>query len=345
MLDDQKYIDRFDTSDALGVIANQLQQLNRQFDVSVNETPQIQNVVIAGMGGSALAASFLSVWLELDIPLVVVRSYNLPHWVSENTLVIASSYSGNTEETLSALNDAQQKKCQIAVISAGGKLAEIAKTNNYPFTSLSTKQPLQPRMAVLSNLKALVSILEAYKVISGVTEQLEQTADRMNATFNTWLPSVPTSQNQAKQIAEHLVGKTPIVYGGLLYPAAYKWKINFNENAKNTAWCGEYSEFNHNEFIGWSSHPVEKPFGVIDLISKFDHPQVQKRFMVSDKLLSGKRPKALQIASEGENRLEELLWSVALGDMVSVYLALLNSLDPTPVELIEKLKMQLSATN
>lgn len=140
-----------------------------------------------------------------------------------------------------------------------------------------------------------------------------------------------------------MVGKSPVVYGSnLLFSAAYKWKINFNENAKNVAWCNQLPEFNHNEFLGWSSHPTEKPYAPVFLLSSFDHSQIKKRFDVSEKLLSGKMPSPLRVEAKGSTILEQLLWVITLGDFVSLYLALLNNLDPTPVDLIEKLKTELA---
>ncbi len=114
-----------------------------------------------------------------------------------------------------------------------------------------------------------------------------------------------------------------------------------NENAKNVAWCGALPEFNHNEFLGWSSHPVDKPYAVIELQSFLEHPKVQKRFDASNRLLSGQWPAPHIIKVEGQHILSQLLWAIALGDFVSVYLALLNGLNPTPVDLIEKLKKEL----
>ena len=146
----------------------------------------------------------------------------------------------------------------------------------------------------------------------------------------------------AKQLALQLAGKTPIIYSGsLMAPAAYKWKISVNENAKNTAWAGTLPEFNHNEFIGWSSHPVEKPFAVIDLLSSFEHPRTQKRFEVGDRLLSGLRPKSITVNAMGESPIEHLLYLVLFGDFVTLYLGLLNGVDPSPVELVEKFKIEL----
>jgi glucose/mannose-6-phosphate isomerase len=114
---------------------------------------------------------------------------------------------------------------------------------------------------------------------------LESVVKNLEAYVEDWDPVVAKSKNYAKQLALELAGKTPIIYAGpLMYPAAYKWKINANENAKNTAWCSETPEFNHNEMIGWTSHPVDKPFAVLDLLSSYEHPRVLKRFEVADKI-------------------------------------------------------------
>ena len=137
--------------------------------------------------------------------------------------------------------------------------------------------------------------------------------------------------------------KSLVVYARRkLFPAAYKWKISFNENAKNIAWCNQLPEFNHNELLGWTSHPVDKAYAVIDLRSNLEHPRVQKRFKVYERLLSGMRPRTHVVEAQGETILEQLLWAVAFGDFVSLYLALLNGLNPTPVDLIEKFKKALT---
>jgi glucose/mannose-6-phosphate isomerase len=134
-----------------------------------------------------------------------------------------------------------------------------------------------------------------------------------------------------------------VIYAGpKLFPAAYKWKISFNENAKNVAWCSQLPEYNHNEFLGWTSHPVDKPYAVIDLRSNLEHPRVQKRFQIADKLLSGQRPAPEVVEVKGDTLVQQMLWAVALGDFVSLYTALLNGLNPTPVDLIEKLKAALN---
>ncbi len=342
MLDDLDYIHRFDSNDALGVISNQYLQLQQEFEVPTQRLP-VDSIVFSGMGGSALAAQLSQTWPGYKVPFEIVRGYEIPEYVSERTLFIAASYSGNTEETLSSLAAAQLKKAHIICVSAGGKIKEIAEKDD--LTHVALPGDLQPRFAVFYALKALVTILEQCGLVStsNTEKELHQTAIFLQSHVGKWGPEVITTENQAKQIAKQLMGKTPIVYAGRkLFPAAYKWKINFNENAKNTAWCSQLPEFNHNEFLGWTSHPIEKPFGVIDLISQFEHPRVLKRFEVTDRLLSGKRPKAIRVEACGETLLEQLLWTVALGDMVSIYLALLNGVNPTPVDLIEKFKTELA---
>jgi glucose/mannose-6-phosphate isomerase len=154
---------------------------------------------------------------------------------------------------------------------------------------------------------------------------------------------VAAKENLAKQIALDIVGKSAIIYAGpRLFHAAYKWKISINENAKNLAWCNQFPEFSHNEFVGWTSHPLDKIFAVVDLRSNLEHPRVQKRFEVTEKMLSGRRPAPIVVQVKGENILQQIIWTVVLGDFVSLYLAILNGLNPTPVDIIEKMKAELA---
>jgi glucose/mannose-6-phosphate isomerase len=179
-------------------------------------------------------------------------------------------------------------------------------------------------------------------VDANATAELERLVAPLEAAAKQWASDVPEADNYAKQLAQKMAGKTPIIYAGpLMAPAAWKWKIDVNENAKNTAWHGVIPEFNHNEFIGWSSHPVEKPFAVIDLLSSFEHERVQKRFAVSDRLLSGMRPASINIEAKGGSVVEQLLYLVLLGDHATTYLAILNGVNPTPVDLVEKFKKEL----
>lgn len=341
MLDDLKYIHQRDKSDALGIAEKQWQQLQQEYGVAFPEGHTFSNVVVAGMGGSALAAEYVPTWPGLTVPYQVVKNYALPDHVGKDTLLIASSYSGNTEETLSALDEAEKAGAFIAVISAGGKLAERAEEKAYPYYKLPSD--FQPRMAAFYNFAALTELLiSAGLVDASAKEELKAAAEFVRGSVSKWRPDVATSTNQAKQIALELVGKSPVIYSGHeMYPAAYKWKISVNENAKNVAWCNHFPEFSHNEFLGWSSHPLDKPYTPVFLRSSFDHPQVAKRFGITRKLLSGRLPEPVVVEAEGASPLEQIVWLTVLGDFVSLYLALLNNLDPTPVELITKLKEEL----
>lgn len=340
MLDDLQYIHDHDLSDALGIAEKQHEQLRIEYDVFQDQVAA-DNIVYAGMGGSALGALVSQSWPAYNRPFQVVRGYDIPEYVSEKTYFIASSYSGNTEETLSALDQAEAKGAQIAVIASGGKLADIARERNYPLALLPAVA--QPRYAVLCSLKALLTLLDQAGLGKpDALQQLEQAADHVQNIVQSWVPTVPTSQNPAKQIALDCIGKSVVIYGGaLLWPVAYKWKISFNENAKHVAWWNQYPEFNHNEFLGWTEQPLDKPYAVIDLRSNLEHPRIQKRFEVSERLLSGRRPAPIIVQAEGGTPLEQLLWTNALGDFVSLYTALANGLNPAPVELIEKFKKSL----
>lgn len=346
MLDDNNVLKQRDPSDALGIAAQEYQQAGFEVDIKHpdHDGRTIENVIVTGMGGSALAALTAKAWLgfSLTVPIEIVRGYGLPGYVSATTLVIVSSYSGNTEETISALDEARSKGAQLAVISSGGKLKEIAESEGVAYAQLPTG--LQPRMGVIYNLRALLALLDLFGISKqDYLSEVADLSDWLESATRQWTPDVSVDKNYAKQLALLAVGKTPVFYAGsLMAPVAYKWKISWNENAKNVAFWNEYPEFNHNEFMGWTSHPIEKPFAVFDLISSFEHPQILKRFEVSDRLLSGKRPKATVVSLEGDTPIAQMLRGSILADFVSIYVAILNGVDPTPVALIEKLKGELA---
>lgn len=344
VLDDQNVLKQRDPAGALQVAADQYKEA--EFDAVVwnkeHDDREITGIVVTGMGGSALGPLLAQVWLDdvLNIPFEIVRGYALPSWVDRNTLVIASSYSGNTEETLATLEEAEHRESQLAIIASGGKLTDIA--SSYDIAHVSLPEHVQPRMAVTYSIHALVALLENFGIIHGKSDEIAKLSGWLGRESASWQPQVPSSENYAKQLAEEAVGKTAVFYGGALTaPLAYKWKISWNETSKNVAFWNQYPEFNHNEFMGWTSHPVEKPFAIFDLVSSFEHPQILKRFDISDRLLSGKRPKAITIQLKGETVLAQLLWGVVLADFASIYLAVLNNVDPTPVDLVEKLKKEL----
>ena len=345
MLDDINVLRQHDALDDLGFAAMECEQV--KFDATIqngdHDNRYLKNVVVAGMGGSALAALFIKTWLknELVMPFEIVKTYDLPDYVDQNTLVIASSYSGNTEETVSCLNQAKAKGAQIAIIASGGKLIDQAKTDQIANIVLPSGH--QPRMAMVATLCSIIAVLEHFGIISsGKLDEIASKYEWLKSECANWGGDVPEINNYAKQLAAQAVGKTAVFFSGQFsFPVAYKWKTCWNETAKNLAFLCEFPEFNHNEILGWTSHPVEKPFAIFDIISNLEHPQILKRFEISDRLLSGMRPKATTIKLSGESAIEQLLWGSILADFVTIYLAVLNGVSPTAIELISKLKTEL----
>ncbi len=346
MLDDVNILKQRDPSDMLGSLSQMVDQLVWQPVIVMpeNDGREIENIVIAGMGGSALAAETLKTVAskQLRLPVEIVKNYQLPAYVSESTLVITVSHSGNTEETLSCYDQARTHNAQLAAIAGGGKLLDKAQADSVAHIVIPTGS--QPRMSTTYHLKALLAIFSLFRILGDdLAHNVASKADWLAGQIDSWHGGVPVHENYAKQLALLAAGKTPVIYGGPLTAAlAYKWKISWNENAKNTAFTNRYPEFNHNEFVGWSSHPIEKPFVIFDLISSFESARIHERMRLSDRLLSGLRPKAIEIELQGDDLIAQCLWGTALADMTSIYVAILNGVKPEPVELVEKLKTSLS---
>ena len=346
MLDDQNVLSQRDAHGALIVASNLYKQA--EFEPTLerqdHDGREITAIIIAGMGGSALAADVAKVLLssDLSIPLEVIKGYQLPLYAGPTTLVIASSHSGNTEETVACLQQAIERGCQIAVTATGGKLEEITRQNDIMFAAMPTGT--QPRMALIYNLLAILRILQEFHLIdTRYSVAIAEASPWLAEESERWDKTVPTTINYAKQLALLAVGKTPVFYAGpLMAPVAYKWKISWNENAKNVSFCNQFPEFNHNEFLGWTSHPIEKPFVIFDLVSELENPRILERFSLSDRLLSGRRPKANIVPMEGDTVLRQILRACILADFVSIYVGILNGVDPTQVDLIEKFKKELA---
>lgn len=347
-LDNLNIIKKRDKSNAISVIANSYKQLSFEARVEQFTIPHhpINNVILSGMGGSCLAGLIAKNWLDfnydLSVPFEVIRDYCLPSYVNSNSLVICFSVSGNTEETLSSLDDAMKKCANVVVITSGGKLLDQAKVHNLPYIKLD--KVTQPRYGILMHLRSIIRFINYYGLIhEDAFFELSSLEDNIKKYTVQLLPNKPIDQNQAKQLALFCAGKTPLIYSSRLFrPLSYKWKTSFNENAKNIIWNNEFPEFNHNEFIGWTSHPINKPFAVIDFCSDLDNPKITKRLKLSDKLLSGKRPKSYQVKLQGNSFIEQVINGAILGDLSSIYLGILNGVDPTPVELVEKFKFELN---
>lgn len=302
----------------------------------------IKNIVFAGMGGSAIAGTIAKNWLQarLLVPLEVVRSYEVPGYVNTNTLVIVSSASGNTEEALGCLKDAQRKNAQIIAMSSGGLLDKQAEQK--VLLSIKLQHYSQPRLGVLADLKALVCIVENLGLVSKIDmrKELENAADFLDTQKAQWNLDA-ADDNVARKIAKQLHGKSSIIYSGpTLSSAGYKWKIDINENAKQMASCNVYSELNHNEMQGWL-FPENKHSQVVELHSSLDSDRIKKRFVVTRQVLAKHGYEPIEVEVVGNTHIQQLLSTIMLGDYISAYLGILNGIDPSPVELVEKFKKEL----
>ncbi|MEI7818642.1 MAG: bifunctional phosphoglucose/phosphomannose isomerase [bacterium] len=345
-LQDFIYLDKHKILDAIDAQPGQL-RLNFADEMAWDITPAwaegLQNIVLAGMGGSALAADVLRNWLSsrLTVPFEVVRGYSLPSYVDQRSLVIISSYSGNTEETLAALDAAKKRAARIVIMTAGGELLEIAHKSDYMLLKLP--QVTQPRLGVLAGLRALTCLIEdcGFAPATDLRRELEDVADWLDVAKSALNLDRIEGENKAWEIAQKIAGKLVIIEGTqMLRAATYKWKININENSKQLAWCNVFPELNHNEMQGWL-FPDDKLLALVTLSSSFDNPRVLKRMAVMKSTLKTHGYDPIEVQAEGELPLQHLLWTILLGDYVSAYVGLLNGIDPTPVDIVEDFKREL----
>jgi len=309
-----------------------------------------QHIVLAGMGGSAVAGDLLARLIEhrAPVPFLVCRGYDLPKFVGPTTLFLASSHSGNTEETLSAVRAARRRKARVVCITTGGELRSVAQRQRpdpIPVLSIpQTDPPMMPRAALGYSLIPLVYLLGSLGLYPGAKAHVGETISLLTRLREAAHPCVPTSRNPAKQLATSLFGKIPWIQGtaGLMSAAAYRWRCQFNENSKTLAYSSEYPELNHNEVVGWEDAPgLADHVEVVILRRPGDHPRIKKRVEITRQILKPKTRPHLVEAS-GRSALAQLLWTVYLGDFTSLYLSFLNQVDPHTIDNINVLKSRLA---
>ncbi len=309
-----------------------------------------KQIVLSGMGGSAVAGDFLARLCEdrIGAPFLVNRSYGIPSFVGPDTLFIASSHSGNTEETLFAAQTALRREARILCITTNGKLKDFALRHKGRRVALlqipQTNPPMPPRAALGYSLITLVRAFETLGLFPGAGRQIGEAITRLEVLRARLRPDVPCQHNRAKQLALKLQGHIPWVQGtaGIMSAAAYRWRTQFNENSKMLAYSSEYPELNHNEVIGWEwADWLRDVVRVLILRSPSDHWRVRARVDITKKKLLSPKTEVQVVEAEGRSSLAQLLWTVYLGDWVSLYLAALNQVDPGSIESIDILKSDL----
>ncbi len=349
-LDDYARFDELDPSGMLKRIGELPQQCRTAWALAQGpELPPVydavRHVVILGMGGSAIGGALLQglVAGECAVPITVVRGYTLPAFVrGPETLVVGCSYSGNTEETLSALGEALERGTRPVVVTTGGKLAALAQERGIPQVRFDYQS--QPRAALGYSFILLLGLLSRLGLVQDYSADLEEATRVMEEWQVEIGPGVPMARNAAKSLAGRLVDRLPVVYGaGFLAAVANRWKTQFNENSKHWAFFEVLPELNHNAVVGFGiPQAVRERAAVLMLRSNLDLPRVQVRWEVTRELLLRETVVAEVLQGRGVSKLAQMLSLIHFNDHVSFYLAMLNGVDPTPVETIVFLKRRLA---
>jgi glucose/mannose-6-phosphate isomerase len=347
ILDDEDAMGRADGADMLGFLAG--------FSDSVVEGWRLSrslrlpwgkptSVAILGMGGSAIGGDLVNgIWSDrVSVPVAVIRGYDLPAWVGTETLVIASSKSGDTEETLSALEAALARRCPVVVVSTGGALKTVAEAAGLPLATFPPQG--SPRSAVGYSMAIVAGILEKAGVLELGDAEIEAAAATGRAMAAKCQPRVPTADNPAKQLAWSLVDRYAIIAAsGFLAPVARRWKAQLNENSKATAAFEELPEATHNTVVGFEQpESLRDHLFVVFLTSDSEHPRNALRAQLIGDLVETAQVSHQFVAASGESRLGQALSAIVIGDYVSVYLAFMYAVDPTPIGVIDHIKEQLS---
>jgi glucose/mannose-6-phosphate isomerase len=309
----------------------------------------VKNIVVIGMGGSAIGGDLVRSYLgqRLQVPMLICRHYTLPEFVDDETLVIASSYSGNTEETLAALDDALGRKAMLVAMTTGGLMADVCKVNDIPSLTLPTG--MQPRAALGYSMVPLLILFDKLGLVKGLAKELPQAIKEMQMRREVYIEDTPTEKNLAKAVAAKLHGRIPLIYGGptMTDVVAVRWKGQLCENSKNMSFANQFPEFNHNELVGYCDQikAHKDHLTVVMIRTGDDHPKVTRRVDIVKGIIEKAGVPVVDVWGMGTTPLSRLLSLVQLGDFVSYYLAILNNVDPTPVAAIETLKKALAESN
>ncbi|GAB4314499.1 MAG: bifunctional phosphoglucose/phosphomannose isomerase [Candidatus Zixiibacteriota bacterium] len=360
-LDDPALHASRDQSDMYGAIAAFPQHLKQGIsladtvDWSKTQPTTPAGIAICGMGGSAIGGDLArSYWEhESPMPVTVVRSYTPPFYINNLWYIIASSYSGNTAETLAAVEVLHSRRCQtVLALTSGGQLAESAQARRW--RTITLPSGMMPRAALGYSLGATLMALARWGIVgnnpNAIAAQLVRDTTNgaafLETHARTWSRDVAGSANRAKQIAASIAGRGVVVVGatGSTDVAALRFKSQLCENAKAPAMATAIPEANHNEIVGTELlRPIDLSVCVIFLCSDDDHPEIRRQSDVLGSLLREQGVDVVTIQSQGNNRLERLLYLVHLGDYISYYTAILNGVDPTPIAPIDRLKSALAS--
>ncbi|MBU1318209.1 MAG: bifunctional phosphoglucose/phosphomannose isomerase [candidate division Zixibacteria bacterium] len=350
-MDSEYYMTRmaeFDPDGMYGDIASFPDHLEEGMRIasqaSLPEIPvnSIDHIIVCGMGGSAIGADLVRSYLadRLGIPMSICRHYRLPGYAGKSTLVIGSSYSGNTEETLSSIADAERVGAQTICITTGGKLEKMAAKNDWACVKIPPG--MMPRAALAYSFVPLLVLMSRLGFAPGCDNDLQEATGTARSRVKEL--SIDNDKNEAMKLAEMIRGRIPIIYAGQdhIDAVAVRFKGQICENSKQLAFTNVYPEFNHNELVGWSIfEPFVDKLIVITLRDIDDHKRVSARMKIVGEIFSSNDIPAVEIASDGDSLLSRMMSLIQFGDFTSFFLAMLNRTDPSPVHVIDHLKSEL----
>ncbi len=353
-LEDAAQRKALDPHDMLGLVLKFPQQsreavfIGKQFGPEPPDRAEVREVVVTGLGGSAIGGEFARCLMDAygSVPLIVNRDYTLPHFVGPQSLVVATSYSGNTEETLAAYGAASAAGTQRAVVTSGGKLRALAEADGAPLAIVPGGQP--PRSATGYMFFPLLGYLAHRGLLDrDLTADLEETLAHIEVLAGELGPNVPTAQNPAKQLAVALHGKLPVIYGSQGYRGvvANRWKGQFNENSKLHAFANVFPEQNHNEILGWVlAKRQAQTWAVVflrDPNEAQETPRIAHRIEVTKQLIASEA-EIHEVWAEGVSLLTRMFHLIYFADFLSVYLAYLDGICPTEMRSIDHLKAEMA---
>jgi len=338
---------KLDQSDMRRAITGFPNQIKKSFSIMSSWVPHkkyrdIQNIMVLGMGGSAIGGDVARVLAQnaCTVPIFINRSYNIPEWVGSKTLILASSYSGGTEETLSSFAQCRERDCPIIVLSTGGIITDYA--GEYDLDKITIPGGYQPRAALGFSFSLILILLSRLGFVQNyIIEIVEKSIESLKLLSI----EMNKAENKALTIAENIHTTCPIIYGSedLTWVAAVRFRGQLAENAKMLSFHHHFPEQNHNEIEGWTVNPdIMDRFSIIWLKDEDDHSGIQARMRISATLLESNAGSQIEISQLGANRVERLLKLIHYTDWISYYAALLNNVDPTPVKRIQELKIKIS---
>ena len=337
-LDDEKGMRALDRSDIMSQMTSFPDQLawSRHMDLPLLE--QVRDVVICGMGGSAIAGDVIIDLLAPTCrsPITTSRHVELPAFAGPSTLALVISYSGNTAETNDLFQDARARKCQVVVVTSGGKLEELALEHSCPL--LKVPGGNQPRASLGYLLGAVALALQRAGLCRPHQEVLDA-VPRLRSYLSTISPEVPAPRNQAKKVALALRQAVPVFYAPRnVRSVALRWQNQVNENAKAVAFSGEIPEMDHNQIVGWCEGGQDCHCRPTFLLPTEMQPTVRRMTEVTLQMFNERGLDPVLVHLPGQGAMDNVLQGIALGDLVSYYLAMLRGVDPAPVAAIQEFK-------